>query len=229
MTSELAFRIGRCFVSGSILCLMPLSIVLPAYAGDMSASDSARSSLRRVFDCAVEGNVYFHNSRGIFSILTGIQEPKDAGIFLREINSCIDQNNYEGRRVAKLKFTPVLMRGQIFRALYVNDYGRSKSKELLSKFQLMTELPQTSPYYAIREFGICVVAKDTENSRKITSLPTAGAEEKEGYAALKSTFSDCVAPGNTIKFSKTIIEGAVSEALFMKSMASQQVEQVGKP
>jgi hypothetical protein len=192
-------------------------------------NDAARSSLRRVFDCAVEGNVYFHNSRGIFSILTGIQEPKDAGTFLREINSCIDRNNYEGRRVAKLKFTPVLMRGQIFRALYVNGYGRTKSKDLLLKFKLMGDLPQTNPYYTIREFGICVVNKDTGNSRKILSLPTAGPEEQEGYAALAITFSDCVAPGNTIKFSKAIIEGAVSEALFIKSIASQQVEQVGKP
>jgi hypothetical protein len=208
---------------------MPLSVALPAYAGDMSASDSARSSLRRVFDCAVENNIYFHGGRGIFAVLADVPEGKYKGSLLYNVNLCLDQKSYEGRWIAKLKFSSSLMRGQVFRALYVNDYGRSKSKELLSKFQLTTELPQSSPYYAIREFGICVVAKDTENSRKIISLPTAGTEEKEGYAALKDTFSDCVAPGNTIKFSKTIIEGAVSEALFIKSMASQQVEQVGKP
>jgi hypothetical protein len=226
---SLNLRLGRCFLSGAWIFVVLSGALSPAYAGDASVSDSVRSTLRRVFDCAVEDNIFFKNGQGVFAILSNVHEGKDVENFQNNLDTCLTKHSHADYGVPQMRFTSELMRGQIFRALYVSGYGSSKRKDLLLRFQSLTELPKSYAYYAIREFGTCVVSRDADNSRRVTSRPTAGLEEKQGYAGLAVAFSECVAPGNTVEFSKTIIEGAVSEALFMKSISSKHVEQAGKP
>jgi hypothetical protein len=193
------------------------------------AADAARSRMHRYAECVVGDEMRAHSGRGVFGYLAGGVKPMKVAIRANALftPACLVKTAYNGTFVSNLKVNRDLMRGQVFRALYVGGWGLTTRKDLLDELKLAVASPAGISPNPLREFGNCVVAFDEPNSVNLLKTRTGSPEEKAAYAALSKAFADCVAPGSTVKFSKSIMEGAIAEALVVRTVNSASSTQAG--
>jgi len=197
-------------------CLFPAGL----RAADRSPQDDARITLRQTVDCWVETDLYFHRGEGVRALIgqSPTKTPSNwASVDTRvTLMRCLGSRTTKGETyVAELRFTPILLRGAAFRALYLQQFG---SKKLPPLKPIVVDPPwrveSSDGFSLLQQFGECVVAGDPVNAHAILFESVASDREKKAYAALASALSKCVAGGSTIKFSKTLIEGVVAEGLY---------------
>jgi len=97
--------------------------------------------------------------------------------------------------------------------MYIRDFGADAA---LPPGELMVG---ASPD-PVLVFGDCVATLDPAETRAFVLARPATAAENEAVAKLGASFGRCLAPGNEAKFSKTVLQGALAEALYRRSAAS---------
>ncbi|MBB3860505.1 hypothetical protein GGQ88_001771 [Novosphingobium hassiacum] len=194
-----------------------------AYA-KLSAADETRSSMRRVTKCAAEYELWLRRGRHVFAVANeGFTAPTvSIDQVGTSLTNCIEQKSYDGRSMSWLKMPELLFRGQLIEGMFRWAETGKYSNSFDENSEKFLNMDKSRKFMPIRQFGMCVVHLDPANSRAILSGPVAGDEEVRGYAALSPTFSQCVAPGETIQFSKSIIEGAVAEGLLVKILEERR-------
>jgi hypothetical protein len=206
---------------GAILALS-LCWTESAFAEPLTPSDETRSTLRRVMTCVVSSDLFNRNGRGIFPFLANSQNVHSIDYirFRVSFQNCLDNENHDGRYVELLHMWGPQIRGQIFRSLFLKADQGKLLQAINDNTKSFMPMPPDYQSQSTRIFGSCVARLDSVNSRAILNNPVASPAENAAYEALKPTFSQCITPGNTIRFSKQVIEGAVAEGLVVNMFDS---------
>ncbi|EIZ78474.1 hypothetical protein WSK_2918 [Novosphingobium sp. Rr 2-17] len=125
-------------------------------------------------------------------------------------------------RAGKLGMAPSLLRGGLFNALYRKDFLRTPpplyNKALNYHLDVSDPTsPSAQSYIALHEFADCVVRSNPVDSRTVVISSVASAQETAGYSRLGPSLSGCITVGQNLSFSKTVLSGIISEALYRQS------------
>ena len=107
----------------------------------------------------------------------------------------------------ELRMDETLFRGAVYRALYKRDFGADAALPASS----VTLTAASDP---VLVFGNCVATLDPVEARAFVLAQPATSVERDAVAKLGASFSQCLAPGNEGRFSKTVLQGALAEALY---------------
>lgn len=130
-------------------------------------------------------------------------------------------------RNGEISMPEAIMRGAVYRALYVADFGKAQPALPPAPIDYWQDVGGVSAdaaaqeYVGLHQFGDCVVRRDPEHSRKFI-LSTVGSNgENAALAALVPELGPCVSAGSKLTFSKIMLTSALAEALYRESRAAQ--------
>ena len=226
-------RVLASLVAACLACL-PCAVL----AQERAMSDEARSTVRMAADCAVQTRLNSRTGRDIVAFLG--MSPSDPAVgrkvnlngltyqdlqggapypdhsWAAALRNCMFTRRPSGKgAVGQVSFTPLLIRGMMFRGLYLKEFGQHAASQPLAAVQTPTwRFADGDAFNSLQAYGECVVRRDAEGARAILLAPTASREEQVAYGRMKPAFADCLSPGATMRFSKAVIEGLVAEGLF---------------
>lgn len=169
---------------------------------DVSASDRARQTMNDYGVCLVK-------SRAI-AVRRALAMPAgdtDAALRKLAIADCLS--------AGELRMPAALMRGAVYRALYLQDFGSKAPAPATSA------TPTGDP---LQDFGACVNTVDPVHVRELVMATPATTVERTAIAALAPALGSCVAPGNNVRFSRATLQAVLAEAAYRQAGASQMVK-----
>jgi hypothetical protein len=113
----------------------------------------------------------------------------------------------------ELQMGRTMFRGSIYRALYARDFGADAALPA-------SEVRLTTSSDPVLVFGDCVATLDPGETRAFVLARPATSMEDDAVAKLAASFARCLTAGNEARFSKTVLQGALAEALYKRSTAS---------
>ena len=133
-----------------------------------------------------------------------------------------------GMEGGRLSFSSGLFRGALFQALYEHEFR----KDAPTDFSAVTDTGYLRLYssplsaeartaLALERFGECVSRADPRGVQKLLRQRPGSSEENEAINALKPRFAACIPRDQTIRFSPSILKGAVAEGLYRLSRAAR--------
>jgi hypothetical protein len=197
---------------GASLALVPIaaqSQIIPDSAvrlstRDISPAEQARDTMNRYAECIVKSRPT--------AVRRALSQPDQAitGELAKiASNDCL-QNG-------ELTMNSSLFRGAIFRAVYMRDFGHESLPEALE------QVAMAAPADPLVAFADCVVQLDPEDTRSFVLAEPATPDERGAAANLSASLAGCVAPGDQVGFSKTVLQGALAEALYKRTAAAAEV------
>jgi hypothetical protein len=197
------------FLLGASLALVPLGAwaqVLPDPAArlstrDISPADQARDTMNRYAECIMKTRPA--------AVRRALSRP-DAVIPV-ELAKIADGDCLMN---GELRMNASLFRGAIFRAIYMRDFSHEPLPSAWG------EAAMTASANPLLTFADCVVQLDPNNARSFVLAKPATPDERDAVANLSATLGRCVAPGDQVGFSKTVLQGALAEALYRRTEAS---------
>ena len=127
-------------------------------------------------------------------------------------------------RGTQMRFRPELFRMALFPALYTREYSKSAPADLsaapASDYAREFDGTPGAETLTLRTFGDCVVRRDSANSRAVVLSKLYKPEEATAFTALQPAMAGCVPQGQQLRFSRTVLRGAVGEALYKLTVAT---------
>jgi hypothetical protein len=127
----------------------------------------------------------------------------------------------------ELRIPPSIMRGSLFEASYIRHFGRSGPTDFsavkpIDYFSGYPEkvAPEVQSIIAMSQFGDCVVRADAADAKALIISAPETPDETTMFAALAPVFGPCVAQGQKVVFSKTVLRGALAEGLYRLSIVA---------
>jgi hypothetical protein len=148
-------------------------------------------------------------------------------IFMREGDDCMSSG--------ELHFTSTIIHGSYFEAMYLQRFGRNviddfstiKSSGYRDRYTLPYSGDATSAI-GLEEYGECIVRKNPVAARTlIGSIPGSSAETTT-FTELVPLFGPCLAKGEKIAFSKTVLRGVIAEGLYWLTVAKLPAQKAAK-
>jgi hypothetical protein len=128
--------------------------------------------------------------------------------------------------VAKLRFPPVLLRGLVFEALYVSDFGRLPTVESFEgaapisyPFADEQYLEPAIQYRVMMTLGDCVVRHSPAAARAMILTRVETANEKAAIDPLRLALASCIEQGVQLKLTRTTVRAALAEPLYRLTKA----------
>jgi hypothetical protein len=148
-----------------------------------------------------------------------IDLPVDTGEFdrtIRRLAECLAAGG--------LKLPRPLLRGAIFEALYLRDFGRDAKPDFKSVPTFNYAQGYTRPLSPAAQdaVGLAVVADCVARTSPVaahelvTSIPGSPLEDR-AMGAVARQLPGCVPPQRTFRFSRSVVRGAMAEALYRLS------------
>jgi hypothetical protein len=178
---------------------------------------AARMTLKEFGTCTV--------GRSAKAALAVVDLPYGTSAFDKAINRLAD---VECLSSGTLIIPPYLMRGALFEALYLREFGRNANPNVKSapSYDYMAGYdrpvePDAANTIALAIVGDCVTRTVPLASHQLlTSIP--GSQlESDSIAAVAKELPGCVPPRQTFHFQRSIIRAAVAEALYRLSTERQ--------
>jgi hypothetical protein len=178
---------------------------------------AARMTLKEFGTCTV--------GRSAKAALAVVDLPYGTSAFDKAINRLAD---VECLSSGTLIIPPYLMRGALFEALYLREFGRNANPNVKSapSYDYMAGYdrpvePDAANTIALAIVGDCVTRTVPLASHQLlTSIP--GSQlESDSIAAVAKELPGCVPPRQTFRFQRSIIRAAVAEALYRLSTERQ--------
>jgi hypothetical protein len=163
--------------------------------------------------------------RSAKAALAVVDLPYGTSAFDKAINRLAD---VECLSSGTLIIPPYLMRGALFEALYLREFGRNANPNVKSapSYDYMAGYdrpvePDAANTIALAIVGDCVTRTVPLASHQLlTSIP--GSQlESDSIAAVAKELPGCVPPRQTFRFQRSIIRAAVAEALYRLSTERQ--------
>ncbi len=211
-------------VSG--LLVATLLFAVPAFANrEDRAREKRRSAVRELAifaQCVVRNDERRVNA--YLRMSPGSPEYGKAGQRLAD-GTCLSAN------IATLRMDPELMRWAFYDALYGWRFGKAAPTAPVTPAPLdfaaerdnMNE-QQRQQYAFLRDFGDCVVRKDSATVHRILAAPTYSDAEKSAFGALSPVLGSCLpGNGNQTKFSRPSMRGILAEAAYKLRLVSTPV------
>ena len=127
-----------------------------------------------------------------------------------------------------LSFSFNLLRGGIFQALYAREFdgaGPTDFSAVTSSGyrQLYGEdiSPEARTAVALEQFGECVSRADGTGVQALLRQRPGSAGEREAIAALQPRFGACIPREQTIRFSPSVLKGALAEGIYRLSIVAR--------
>jgi hypothetical protein len=166
----------------------------------------------------MEDDLFFHRGRNLEALLNHSPRSPEAirGFAGLANRSCFAQRSGVGQRMNEFGFTPELLRGQLFRALYRRQFPELRTVSVPSAESAdIWHVPAEDAFYPMQMLGECVVRLAPDVSRAAVFDHEPGDEGEDGaFAELTPHLSRCIAPGSTIRFSRGLLEGVMAEAIY---------------
>lgn len=189
----------------------------PAEISRTGRGEAARTTLEDLARCVVA------REPGKVSKLTGLARGSEAGIkFISDLFHYDDDCLGSG----EIRFKADLLRGYLFRSLYVRKYAKSAPTDFSAVKTDLTALYGTvttqeeAVGYALQEFGECVVKAAPLSARQLTLSRAREAEEKQAFQDMLPILNTCLRHGNTVTFSRVFLKGVLAEALYRLTLAA---------
>lgn len=207
--------------------LLALVFASPALAGQAGRSDAAqanaaRRTMRAFATCVVHIAREGHRPRArLVAFLSSSPTSAEGGSAAQDL--MIPQCLNHGARVPEwyveqLRLSPQLLRGQFFRTLYL-DQQRSRSVVRIRREEIKAgfALPQADGLAPLQRFGDCVVSGNPAGAAAAIRQDPGSTGETVAYRALSEALSRCVQGGDTLRFSRSVLEGVLAEALYKQA------------
>lgn len=124
----------------------------------------------------------------------------------------------------QMRLNPELFRMSIFPALYSRDFGKASLPDFAAMpptdFAREFDGTPSQETLTLRNFGDCVVRRDAANSRAVVLSTLYKPEEATAFTALQPAMAQCVPQGQQLRFSRSVLRGAIGEALYKLTVAA---------
>ena len=211
---------NRAIRVGASLLLACHGIAGMAEAKGRTEADEARWTMRVYLQCIVKDARRGTAHARLVAFLSQSANNPDVNDAASAIATpdCLRMAATSFSYVAKLRFAAPLLRGEAFRALYLAEpapAGRAAVRpgEIAVGWSTMPEDPATP----MRNFGDCVVAIDRMQADAAIRADVVSAAETAAYRALGPAMARCVQPNSSLRFSRAVLEGVLSEALYRQA------------
>ncbi len=135
----------------------------------------------------------------------------------------------------QLGFSFNLLRGGIFQALYAREFqGRGPADfsgvATTGYLELYTDpiSPEVRSALALERFGECVARADAAGVQTLLRQIPGGGGERAAIQALVPRFAACIPQDETIRFSPSVLKGAVAEGIYRLSVAARDAQQAAR-
>lgn len=190
---------------------------------DGRGRDAARATMEAFAACTVSR----FTGRALALTEVPVDSPRYERLF-RNMYDGYDDLCLSGIEGGTLSFSSGLYRGALFQALYEREFKRSGPTD----FSAVTDTGYRRLYstplsaeartaIALEQFGECVSRADPAGVQKLLLQRPGSSDEDEAINALRPKFAACIPRDQTIRFSPSILKGAVAEGLYRLSRAAR--------
>jgi len=209
------------------LCGLPLAYVTVGSSGQgcLAASNHANASnlsaeyLEVQAECVLKGKI----PKSLDQFFSLDPYSKEAG----ELGAKLSNPNCMASSVSEMRFSTPLLRGALYRAIYIRNFGLKAPLPEADQPTLDIEHEikgnndsNLNGYIILRKFSDCVVREDALNVRALIVADTASSDEGNALQALQADLGACLLHGQQVKFSKIELRGYLAEALYRLSVAA---------
>ena len=174
---------------------------------------AARMTLKEFGTCTV--------GRSSKAALAVVNLPYGTSAFDKAINRLAD---VECLSTGTLIIPPYLMRGALFEALYLREFGRSANPDVKSapSYDYMAGYhrpvePDAANTIALAIVGDCVTRTVPLAAHQLLTRIPGSQLESDSIAVVAKELPGCVPPKQTFRFQRSIIRAAIAEALYRLS------------
>lgn len=185
-------------------------------------ADEARQTMRIYTTCLVKRSQAGKPRERLVRFLatpSGAPNSRDAATAVTTPD-CLSAAGSATTYVSQLSFQPTLLRGEVFRALYLQGAG-DRPGQAIGAGELMAGWAGADDDAApMRDFGNCVVAQDAANADAAIRGKVSSEAETAAYRALAPAMARCVTGGSRLTFSRAVLEAVLSEALYRRAVGA---------
>lgn len=192
---------------------------------DDSSRDGARRTMEAFTACVVS------RQSGRVIALSGLRIDSDQydrvyrNLFDNEGDECLSGSG-------SLSFSRALMRGGLFQALYAREFrggGPTDFTGIASTgYRQIYEgelSPEVRSALALEQFGECVSRADAAGVQTLLRQGPGSAGERAAIQSLVPRFAGCIPRNETIRFSPSVLKGALAEGIYRLSIAARDGQQ----
>jgi hypothetical protein len=193
------------------------------------ASDSARTSMRSLASCLVSKTRLAGPRTKMISFLRVSPFSPEAITLGQDLAnpSCMPRKSTILGDIQSIRFQPELLRGQIFRAMYLQSKMHPKIGIDPDRIDESWSLDDSDPATRLQKLGDCAIAKDAVGADALVRMKAGSAEETDSYRLFNPVLNSCVEESEEIRFSRAILEGVLSEALYKNDVTSVLLQRAG--
>lgn len=184
------------------------------------AANEAHDTLRMFASCLVSGASTDRERRDMAAFLR--TSPDDPAVKTRSDKIVRDNClNGVGADSVLLRFPTSLLRGAIFRQLYINVGSRSPSPVSRQEISAVWSPGVGGTQAANQRFGDCIVAADKPAADKFVRAKVGSAQQDAALGNVMARMSGCLTQGLTLQMSRAVLDGVLAEALYRQATASE--------
>lgn len=195
---------------------------------DDSSRDGARRTMEAFSACVV--------SRQIGRVTAMARMRIDSDQYQRMLRNLYDNTDdvcLSGS--GQLGFSYNLLRGGIFQALYAREFRNRPPTDFSAVSttgyrELYSDpvSPMVRSALALEQFGECVARADAASVQTFLRQVPGSAGERSAIQALAPRFAACIPRDETIRFSPSVLKGALAEGIYRLSVALRDGGQGGQ-
>jgi hypothetical protein len=132
-----------------------------------------------------------------------------------------------GADYVTVRYSNDLLRGGLFRALYLNTL-RSPPRKSVDRQEIESVWNDliSGNFGAMIRYGDCIVASDKSAAEAFLTSRVDSAEQSAAVRKLGPTLGKCLKPGATLQLSRMVLEGVLAEALYRRATAVGTTDKV---
>lgn len=224
--------------------LAPLFWTQPSFAQSQAGSTLDTGSLiRRARPASVDSSAAAREASRQFAVCSVALKPESAARLMAMPMTAPEWPRLMNRLatddcIAKgeLSLPVVLFRSSLYEAFYAKEFRDTPAGDLKAAAPIdytagySSPLPdEASNIIALAQMGDCVARAETAASHRLLISNPGTTSEAEAFSAIIPRLSGCVPEGQTVRFSKPVVKGAVAEALYRlrKSLTAGQEQRAG--
>lgn len=134
-----------------------------------------------------------------------------------------------------LGFSYNLLRGGIFQGLYAREFRSGGPTDFTAVTttgyrELYTDdiSPEARSALALEQFGECVSRADAAGVQTLLRQGPGTSGERAAIQALAPRFAACIPRDETIRFSPSVLKGALAEGIYRLSVAARDAQQAAR-
>jgi hypothetical protein len=187
-------------------------------AAKRRAANEAHDSLRRFASCLVGGAEASSERRNMAAFLS--TDPDDPAINKRTDKILRENCVYgTGAESALLRFQPGLLRGAIFRQLYLDQGTQAAARITRADVAGVWSFDAGGSYAANQRFADCIVAANPKAADSFVRAKVASVQQDAALGELMGRMGGCLTQGLTLQMSRVVLDGLMAEALYRKATA----------